>query len=434
MQYPVRMKKGGGNVGGELIIRGGRPLNGTVRIPAAKNSILPLLAATLLCDGPVTFEDVPALTDVENSLALLRGVGCGVSSRAGRVRICTPRRALSVLPEGPARAMRSSVFYLAPLLHRAGAVTMPLPGGCRIGARPIDIHLDGLAAMGARVELRGGGLTLKAPPEGLHGVDWKMRLPSVGATETLLMAAVRARGVTVLRGAACEPEIEDLARFLGKCGALICGAGTPTIWVQGVRALSGTSYTPIPDRITASTLAGAVAGCGGRLELENCRPDQMAPMLALLKRAGCQIESRDKGLVIRRQGSLSGGGTVYTGGYPAFATDAAPVAAAAFLRAEGETRFCDRVFENRFSCAEDFARLGADVRREGCCLVIRGVKELRGCALRARDLRGGAALVTAALCAEGESRIFGVEHIRRGYEDIAELYGRLGADIEWAGW
>ena len=429
----MRIKKGGGNVGGELIIRGGRPLYGTVRIPAAKNSILPLLAAALLCQGQVTFEDVPALTDVENSLALLKGVGCGVSSRAGRVRICPPRRAAPVLPEGPARAMRSSVFYLAPLLHRAGSVTMPLPGGCRIGARPIDIHLDGLAAMGARVEMGAGGLTLKAPPEGLRGVDWRMRLPSVGATETLMMAAVLARGVTVLRGAACEPEIEDLARFLGRCGALICGAGTPTIWIQGVRELEGTDYTPIPDRIAASTLAGAVAGCGGRLELENCRPDQMAPQLALLKKAGCRIEPRANGLTIARQEPLAGGGTVYTGGYPAFATDAAPVTAAAFLTARGETRFCDRVFENRFSCAEDFAKLGAQVRREGCCLVIRGVRELQGCQLQARDLRGGAALVTAALCAAGESRIRGVEHIQRGYEDIAELYSRLGARIRWAG-
>ena len=415
-------------MGGDIIIRGGRALCGTVRVPAAKNSILPLLAASLLCREPVTFEEVPALTDVENSLAILRGVGCHVAQTGGQVRVEPPEKPEPALPEEPARAMRSSVFYLAPLLHRAGSVTMPLPGGCRIGARPVDIHLDGLAAMGARVRLGRDGLTLEAP-RGLHGVDWTLRLPSVGATETLLMAAVLADGVTILRGAACEPEIADLARFLGECGAFICGAGTPTLWVQGTKALNGAVYRPIPDRITASTVAAAVAGCGGRVELQNCQTGHLSPLLALLKWAGCRVEAGEDRLVVERDGPLRGGGTVYTGGYPAFATDAAPVAAAAFLRAQGETCFCDRIFENRFSCGEAFAALGADVVREGCRLRIRGVESLHGCRLEARDLRGGAALVTAALCAEGESRIGGAAHIARGYENITQLYRGLGAQI-----
>lgn len=415
-------------MGGILKIEGGRPLNGTVRIPAAKNSVLPLMAAALLCSGPVVFCGVPALADVAASLELLRAVGCGAEKNGEKVTITPPASPRPQLPEGPARAMRSSVFYLAPLLHRAGRVSMPLPGGCRIGARPIDIHLDGLAAMGARVKLNGETLELEAP-RGLKGVDWRLRLPSVGATETLMMAAALAKGPTVLRGAACEPEIVDLANFLKRCGALICGAGTPTLWVQGAKELSGAEFTPLPDRITAATLAAAAAACGGRVRLQNCPPGLLAPQLALLQKAGCGVKTGEDEVEVLSGGGLKGEGAVFTGGYPAFATDAAPVTAAAFLKAKGEITFWDTLFENRFTCGEGFARLGADVTRQGRRLTIRGVEELTGARLMAPDLRGGAALVTAALCARGQSILEGAEHIDRGYEDIAALYRGLGAEM-----
>lgn len=412
-------------------ITGGRPLSGTLRPAAAKNSVLPLLAASLLCHAPCAFLRVPHLIDVDTSLALLRAVGAGVVRQGATVTTWpVPDCSLTGrVPAAQAGAMRSSVFYMAPLLCRCGAVELPLPGGCRLGPRPVDIHLAGLAAMGAQVELTADTIRLTRVGA-LRGTDFTLRLPSVGATLTLMMAATQAAGATVLRGAACEPEIVDTARFLRACGASVTGAGTPVITVQGGRELWGTVFTPVPDRIAAATCAAAAACAGGQVTLEHCPPGLLDAFLHFLEKAGCGVQRRETRFTVTREGRLRGGAELVTGGWPAFATDTAPLAAAVLLTAAGESTIRDTLFENRFACAEGFAAMGADLTlgQGGRRLTVRGVEQLRGARLTAPDLRGGAALLAAALAAEGESLLYDAGHIGRGYEDLPRDLRSLGAD------
>lgn len=375
------LQNGGLGMAGDWIITGGRPLQGRVEVPAAKNSVLPLLAASLLCSGPVRLQNVPRLTDVEDCLALLRGVGCTAGWQGAELAVQGQPMRTDLAPEAAGR-MRASILFCAPLLARLGRVSTVLPGGCRIGARPIDLHLQGLAQMGVRqLPAAPGQLTLYAPA-GLRGAEICLSFPSVGATETLLLAAATAQGQTVLHGAAKEPEIADLAAFLNACGGCVEGAGTDTIRVQGRRCLAGCTFMPVADRIIASTLACAAAAAGGRVELAGCAPGLYAPLLA-----------------------------------------------AVMLYAQGESRLQDRVFENRFACAEGFAALGANVRVAERTLYVQPGGTLRGAKLTAPDLRGGAALALAALAARGSSRLGGVEFVRRGYADLDRLLAGLGAQI-----
>lgn len=417
---------GGDDVGEYLQIEGGQQLKGRVRLPAAKNSVLVLLAASLMCGGESYFTQVPQLSDVRQSVAILRALGCRCQRRGRGLAIQPGEMTRGTLPEGPAKAMRSSVFFLAPALHRFGRVQMPMPGGCRLGPRPIDIHLDGLCRMGAEVCWREGGIELTAP-SGLSGTDFTLRLPSVGATETLMMAGALANGNTVLRNAAKEPEVVDLAAFLRRCGAKITGEGTPVIRILGVRYLQGAMFTPIPDRIVAATVACAVAAAGGEVEMVGGREGILGRTLEILQQAGCQVQTTQRGFSVCREGRLTAPGSLVTGGWPGFPTDAAPMVAAAMLTASGHTEIEDRVFENRFACAEGFAAMGARTKVEGRSIQIDGVLKLRGADVQAKDLRGGAALVTAALAAEGTSRIFGLEHIRRGYDKLPEMLTEMGA-------
>lgn len=375
------LQNGGLGMAGDWIITGGRPLQGRVEVPAAKNSVLPLLAASLLCSGPVRLQNVPRLTDVEDCLVLLRGVGCTAGWQGAELVVQGQPMRTDLAPEATGR-MRASILFCAPLLARLGRVSTVLPGGCRIGARPIDLHLQGLAQMGVRqLPAAPGQLTLYAPA-GLRGTEICLSFPSVGATETLLLAAATAQGQTVLHGAAKEPEIADLAAFLNACGGCVEGAGTDTIRVQGRRCLAGCTFMPVADRIIASTLACAAAAAGGRVELAGCAPGLYAPLLA-----------------------------------------------AVMLCAQGESRLQDRVFENRFACAEGFAALGANVRVAERTLYVQPGGALRGAKLTAPDLRGGAALALAALAARGSSRLGGVEFVRRGYADLDRLLAGLGAQI-----
>lgn len=375
------LQNGGLGMAGDWIITGGRPLQGRVEVPAAKNSALPLLAAALLCSGPVRLQNVPRLTDVEDCLALLRGVGCTAGWQGAALAVQGQPMRTDLAPEAAGR-MRASILFCAPLLARLGRVSTVLPGGCRIGARPIDLHLQGLAQMGVRqLPAAPGQLTLYAPA-GLRGAEICLSFPSVGATETLLLAAATAQGQTVLHGAAKEPEITDLAAFLNACGGCVEGAGTDTIRVQGRRCLAGCTFMPVADRIIASTLACAAAAAGGRVELAGCAPGLYAPLLA-----------------------------------------------AVMLCAQGESRLQDRVFEHRFACAEGFAALGANVRVAERTLYVQPGGALHGARLTAPDLRGGAALALAALAARGSSRLGGVEFVRRGYADLDRLLAGLGAQI-----
>lgn len=413
-----------------ITITGGQTLRGTIRPAAAKNSVLPLLAATLLCGDPCCLHAVPDLADVDTSLALLQAVGAK-AVRHGPDLCTLPVSAADLFGEIPphlAGAMRSSVFYLAPLLCRVGVVRLPLPGGCRLGPRPVDIHLAGLAAMGARVELEGEAVTLRRTGP-LQGTDFTLRLPSVGATMTLLMAACCAMGTTVLRGAACEPEVCDLARFLCACGAQITGAGTPVIVVQGRRTLGGVLYTPIPDRIAAATYGAAVAAAGGEITIEGCTPAYYHAFLQFLRDCGVQTVLHENAVTLLRdpQKKLRGGQQLYANAWPAFATDTAPLAAAVLLEAEGASEIYDHLFANRFACAEGFAAMGASCRVKGRMLQLAGGAMLQAAEVKAPDLRGGAALFVAALAARGTSVLQDPGHIRRGYADLAADLAQLGA-------
>ncbi|WP_294497599.1 UDP-N-acetylglucosamine 1-carboxyvinyltransferase [uncultured Gemmiger sp.] len=410
-------------------VRGGRTLAGSIAPPAAKNSVLPLLAATLLCGEPCRLRGVPRLTDVDTSLALLTAVGAR-AAWCGRDVVTAPVPVLGGdIPPRLAGAMRSSVFYLAPLLVRAGQVRLPVPGGCRLGPRPVDIHLDGLAAMGARVEVGADAVTLRRAGR-LQGTDFTLRLPSVGATETLLMAAACAQGTTVLRGAACEPEVEDLAGFLSACGARITGAGTPVVVIQGrAGGLDGCSYTPLPDRIAATTYAAAAAVAGGDVTIRRCRPATFATFLHFLQAAGCRVQTGTGWVRVLRdpRRPLTGGQELFASGWPGFATDAAPLAAAVLLCATGPSRIYDGLFPNRFACAAGFAALGAGVQANGRELRIAGGASLRGTVVTAPDLRGGAALVLAGLAARGKTCVLDEGHIRRGYQALPAELASLGA-------
>lgn len=413
-----------------ITITGGRPLSGAIRPEAAKNSVLPLLAASLLCGAECTFRDVPHLSDVDTSLALLEAVGAAACRQGADVRTRpVPDEALNgQIPHRLSGAMRSSVFYLAPLLVRTGSVSLPLPGGCRLGPRPVDIHLAGLTAMGARVELDGEQITLRRTGP-LHAADFTLRLPSVGATLTLMMAACAAQGVTVLRNAACEPEIEDVAAFLRACGACITGAGTPVITVAGGRALAGCAHTPLPDRIAAVTYAAAAASAGGCVTVAGCRPEHLGGFLTLLRDVGCGVDRGGDWITVTRDPArpLRGGHSLCTAGWPGFATDAAPLAAAVLLTANGPSEIYDALFQNRFACAAGFAAMGADVIAGGRLLRIAGGARLKGARVTAPDLRGGAALMVAALAARGTTELSDPGHIRRGYADLPGALRGLGA-------
>lgn len=422
------LQNGGIGMAGDFVITGGRRLFGTVQIPAAKNSVLPLLAAALLCSGTVRLKNVPRLADVEDGLALLRAAGCAAGWQGADILVCgMPRR--WQLEHKAAGRMRASILFCAPLLARLGRAETVLPGGCRIGARPIDLHLEGLARMGVQYRQTERGELSLCAPHGLHGAGIHLRLASVGATETLLLAAASARGETVLTNAAKEPEIIDLASFLNHCGGCVQGAGTSTIRIRGRQILRGGSFCPVADRITASTLACACTAAGGRVELTGCAPALYAPVLETLERMGCTVERGAESAVLARFGELRCAGTVHTGVYPQLATDAAPLLAAVMLGAKGESCICDHVFEHRFGCAEGFRAMGARVRTPGQSICVEPGGRLHGACVEAADLRGGAALVIAALAAQGNSRVTHTEFIDRGYADLAQTLSALGAQI-----
>ena len=403
-------------------------MQGTARIPAAKNSVLPLIAASLLCTKPVRLRGVPRLSDVDACLTLVRSTGVEAGWQGGDVCFSgTPF--CSALPGQTAEQMRASILFCAPLLAKLGRAETALPGGCKIGARPIDLHLAGLARMGAQEHPAGPGKLLLTAPSGLHGAEITLGFPSVGATETLVLAAVCAKGRTVIRGAAREPEIADLAAFLNRCGGCVEGAGTATIRIEGRRTLGGCVFSPLPDRIFASTLACACAAVGGRVELAGCPASLYAPVLEILAQMGCAVDADGDAVRVARFGRLYGAGRVFTGVYPGLATDAAPLLAAVMLCAGGESSIEEVIFERRFACAEGFLCLGGRVFVSGRVLHIAPCTGLRGAVLEAPDLRGGAALVIAALAARGESRITGLEYLDRGYADFTEILAGLGARI-----
>jgi UDP-N-acetylglucosamine 1-carboxyvinyltransferase len=396
-------------------------------VHGAKNSVLPILAATVLARGQSVIHNCPALSDVFAMAEILECLGCDVRYEAGSMTVDARDLFDHKIPDSLMQEMRSSVLLLGPLLVRSGEAVMCAPGGCALGERPIDLHIKGLTQMGAEIAEEGG--TLSCTARKLTGCRILLDFPSVGATENAMLAAVGAAGVTVISNAAREPEIVDLQNFLCAMGANVCGAGTANVVIEGGAPLHGAEYTVMPDRIVAATYLSAVAAAGGKVELLGADYRAAAPVIAALLEAGCQIQSDDERVIIRRDAPLRAVGPIYTAPHPGFPTDAQPLLMAALCTAVGKTHFAETIFENRFSHVQDLSRMGADIALCGLRATVHGVSRLQGRELCAKDLRGGAALVVAALAAEGVSELYGVEHIDRGYERLEATMQLLGAEM-----
>ncbi len=413
-----------------LLVRGGSRLTGSVAVHTAKNAVLPLLAASLLSRGPVRLRAVPDLADVATMRALLGELGAEVREVApGELAI----RAADVADEAPyalVRRMRASLLVMGPLLARLGRVRAGLPGGCAIGGRPIDLHLKGFAALGAEVSLRGGYVEARAPG-GLRGARIYLDYPSHTGTESLILAAARARGQTLIENAAEEPEVVDLAGFLNAMGARVSGAGTPVVRVDGVPELRGAEWTPIPDRIEAGTLLIAAALTRGEIELTGVVAQHLQAVVAKLRETGAEVwqEQGRVFLVARRRPAAV---DVKTLPYPGFPTDLQPQMTALLATAEGIATVTETVFDNRLGHIDELRRMGASIRVEGRTALVTGVPRLSGAPVQASDLRAGAALVLAGLAAAGETEVHGRGHIERGYADLPGQLRSLGADIEAA--
>ena len=408
-------------------VEGGRPLSGEVTIQGAKNSVLPILAATLLTGGECVLEKCPRLTDVDASVRILESLGCRAYWQEDALVVDTANIGGAAISHALMREMRSSAIFLGAMLARCGQAELSYPGGCELGPRPIDLHLSGLRQLGADIREEGGLLLCEAPR--LSGNDIVLALPSVGATENLMLAACGAEGVTRILNAAREPEIVELQAFLRLCGAEITGAGTDRITVCGGRPLHGCRHTIRPDRIVTATYLCAVASAGGDGFLRRGEAVALTAVLSLLQEAGCEIRKDTEGIFCRRSGRLRAIRPVRTAPYPGFPTDAQSVLMAALLRAEGATIFEENIFENRYRHVDELARMGGDIRVLGRVAVVNGVERLRGAAVEATDLRGGAALCVAALAAEGSARVTGIRHILRGYADLPADLRALGADV-----
>jgi len=412
----------------KIVINGGKPLSGDVWVSGAKNAVLPILAATLLADDPVTIGNVPHLHDVTTTMELLgqMGVELVIDDRM-KIHV-DPRPAKNYFaPYDLVKTMRASILVLGPLVARFGEAVVSLPGGCAIGSRPVDLHLKGLQALGAEVTVENG--YIKACAKRLKGARINLDLVTVTGTENLMMAAVLAQGTTVIENAAQEPEVVDLANCLNAMGAKIEGAGTATLVIEGVERLSGTTYEVLPDRIETGTFLVAGAITGGKVTAKRARPKTLDAVLAKLEEAGAHINTGEDWIELDMQGRRPKAVNITTAPYPAFPTDMQAQFTALNCIAEGVGIITETVFENRFMHALELQRLGADIQIEGNSAIIRGVANMSGAPMMATDLRASASLVLAGLVAHGDTTVDRVYHIDRGYENIEEKLGGLGAHI-----
>ena len=412
----------------KLIVQGGARLTGEIRISGAKNAALPILAATLLADGPMTIANVPHLHDITTTLELLGRMGATVSVDEHMQVEVDPRTVTNQFaPYELVKTMRASILVLGPLLARFGHAEVSLPGGCAIGQRPVNLHLDGLTAMGAEIRVENGYIKATAPR--LRGAHLVMDLVSVTATENLMMAATLAEGTTIIENAAREPEISDLALCLTAMGARIEGAGTDTIIIEGRQSLYGGHHTVVPDRIETGTYLIAAALTGGRVKLKDTRPELLEIVLQKLRDAGAHIDTGPDWISLDMQGRRPLAVSLRTAPYPAMPTDMQAQFMVLDMIADGAATVTETIFENRFMHVQELQRMGADVRLEGATAFIRGVGCLTGAPVMATDLRASASLVLAGLVAVGETQISRIYHIDRGYECIEEKLAQLGADI-----
>ncbi len=412
----------------KLLIKGGAPLSGTLRASGAKNAALPILAGTLLASEPVTVRNVPHLKDVTTTLSLLQMLGAQVTVD-DRMNVEVDARAVDRFeaPYDLVKTMRASILVLGPLVARFGHADVSLPGGCAIGARPVNLHVAGLEAMGAQVSVENG--FIRARSERLKGAHIVFDTVTVTGTENLLMAAVLADGTTVLENAAREPEVSDLARFLIGLGASIDGVGSSTLIVHGVESLSGGSHDVLPDRIEAGTYLVGAAMTGGRVRIVDTAPETLEAVLIKLKEAGADVTSGEDWIELDMHGRRPHSVDVRTAPYPAFPTDMQAQFCALNAIADGVATITETIFENRFQHVLELTRMGADIRLQGNTAVIKGVDKLTAAPVMATDLRASASLVLAGLAAEGETVVDRIYHVDRGYERIEEKFGQLGATI-----
>ncbi|MFZ5986996.1 MAG: UDP-N-acetylglucosamine 1-carboxyvinyltransferase [Bacillota bacterium] len=414
----------------KLIVSEARPLNGRVRISGAKNSVLPIIAASILGDKESILEEIPFLSDVKIMCDLLESFGVKVefSDTKTKLRISSSDITNTTAPYELVNKMRASILVMGPLLARTGVAKISLPGGCAIGSRPVDLHLKGFAAMGA--EINQGHGYIEARVDGrLKGSKIYLDFPSVGATENIMMAAALAEGQTIIENAAIEPEIVDLATYLTSMGADVKGAGTDTIKINGVHSLSGTNHAVIPDRIEAGTFMVAAAITGGDVVIENIVADHVKPITAKLREAGIEVSEELSSIHVKATDIIKPI-DIKTHPYPGFPTDMQAQMTALMTKAEGTSMVIETIFENRFMHLAELKRMGANVKIEGRSAIIEGKPRLTGAKVRATDLRAGAALVLAGLIAEGNTEITDIEHIERGYVRIDEKLKALGADIQ----
>lgn len=413
----------------KLLITGGRKLSGEVRVQGSKNSTLPILAATLLCEDECVLYNCPDLTDVDASIRILRYLGCTVTRSDNTLIVDTKNIDRSDIPHDLMLQMRSSIIFLGVLISRCRKARLTLPGGCEIGPRPIDLHLSSLRQMGIEINEEHGELECVVRDE-IMPCEINLAFPSVGATENIMLTAVKADGTTVITNAAKEPEIVDLADFLNACGARISGAGESTIIIDGVEKLHGCSHSIISDRIVATTLMSAIASTSSCVTLDGVILSHLSAVLPVFEQAGCKLTYKEGKLKVDAPHRLRAPKFIKTMPYPGFPTDAQAPIMAMCCKANGTTAFVENIFESRYKHTGELVRLGADIRVEGRVAIVNGVRQLSGANVRAFDLRGAAALVVAGLSAYGKTELSGVNYLERGYDDFEVVLQSLGADIK----
>jgi len=411
----------------KILVNGGKKLSGTVKIHGAKNAVLPILAATVMADGVHTIYNCPNLSDVSVTCEILQELGAKVKREGDALIVDTTGSMGSFIPESLMRKLRSSVIFLGAVLARKKEAKISAPGGCELGPRPIDLHIKALRELGADIKEEHGYLICRA--DNLCGKHIHLDIPSVGATENIMLSACEASGVTVIKNAACEPEIEDLANFLNSMGAKISGAGTSTITIEGKRKLTPSEYKVMPDRIVAATYLCAAAATGGEVAVSNVCPEHLSAVLAVLSDCGCKIIKGEDKVLLKAPVTIKSPAAIKTMPYPGFPTDAQSLFLALLSKSDGTTIITETIFESRFKAAAELSRMGAKISVSGRVAVVKGAKKLSGACVSAQDLRGGAALVIAALSADGKTTINSPEFIYRGYENFEENLRSLGADI-----